>query len=71
MIEILQNIWGVIQTGFDFLSNMAQSMIITLTVLSSAITFPQWIAQYMPLFLTSSVTIVVALSVAKFVVGRI
>lgn len=71
MIEILQNIWGVIQTGFDFLSNMAQSMIITLTVLSSAITFPQWIAQYMPLFLTSSVTIVVSLSVAKFVVGRI
>lgn len=71
MIEILQNIWGVVQTGFDFLSNMAQSMVITLTVLSSAITFPQWIAQYMPLFLTSSVTIVVALTVAKFVVGRI
>ena len=71
MIEILQNIWGVVQTGFDFLSNMAQSMVITFTVLSSAITFPQWIAQYMPLFLTSSVTIVVALTVAKFVVGRI
>lgn len=70
MIEILQNIWGVVQTGFDFLVNMAQSMIITLSVLSSALTFPQWIAPYMPLFLTSSVTIVVALSVAKFVVGR-
>lgn len=70
MIEILQNIWGVVQTGFDFLANMAQSMIITLTVLSSALTFPQWIAPYMPLFLTSSITIVVALTVAKFVVGR-
>lgn len=70
MIEILQNIWGVVQTGFDFLANMAQSMVITLTVLSSALTFPQWIAPYMPLFLTSSVTIVVALTVAKFVVGR-
>ena len=70
MIEILQNIWGLVQTGFDFLANMAQSMIITLTVLSSALTFPQWIAQYMPLFLSSSVTIVVALTVAKFVVGR-
>lgn len=70
MIEILQNIWGVVQTGFDFLANMAQSMVITLSVLSSALTFPQWIAPYMPLFLTSSVTIVVALTVAKFVVGR-
>lgn len=70
MIEILQNIWGVVQTGFDFLANMSQSMVITLTVLSSALTFPQWIAPYMPLFLTSSITIVVALTVAKFVVGR-
>ncbi len=70
MIEILQNIWGIIQTGFDFLANMAQSMIITLSVLSSALTFPQWIAPYMPLFLTSSITIVVGLTVAKFVVGR-
>ena len=70
MVEILQNIWGIVQTGFDFLANMAQSMTITLTVLSSALTFPQWIAPYMPLFLTSSITIVVALTVAKFVVGR-
>lgn len=70
MIEILQNLWGILQSGFDFLANMAQSMVITLTVLSSALTFPQWIAQFMPLFLTSSVTIVVALTVAKFVVGR-
>ena len=70
MIEILQNLWGVVQTGFDFLANMAQSMMITLTVLSSALTFPQWIAPFMPLFLSSSITIVVALTVAKFVVGR-
>lgn len=70
MIEILQNIWGIVQTAFDFLANMAQSMMITLTVLSSALTFPQWIAPYMPLFLSSSITIVVALTVAKFVVGR-
>ncbi len=70
MVEILQNLWGIVQTGFDFLANMAQSMVITLSVLSSALTFPQWIAPYMPLFLTSSITIVVALSIAKFVVGR-
>ena len=70
MIEILQNLWGIAQTAFDFIANMAQSMAITLTVLSSALTFPQWIAPYMPLFLTSSITIVVALTVAKFVVGR-
>lgn len=70
MIEILQNLWGIAQTAFDFMANMSQSMVITLTVLSSALTFPQWIAPYMPLFLTSSVTITVALTVAKFVVGR-
>lgn len=70
MIEILQNLWGIVQSAFDFLSNMAQSMFITFSVLSSALTFPQWIAQFMPLFLTSSVTIVVALTVAKFVIGR-
>lgn len=70
MIEILQNIWGFVQTAFDFLSNMAQSMFITFSVLSSSLTFPQWIASFMPLFLTSSVTIVVALTVAKFVIGR-
>lgn len=70
MIEILQNLWGIVQTAFDFLANMAQSMIITLNVLSTALTFPQWIAPFMPLFLTSSVTIVLALAVAKFVVGR-
>ena len=70
MIEILQNIWGVVQTGFDFLANMAQSMVITLSVVSTALTFPQWIAPFMPVFLTSSVTIVVSLTVAKFVIGR-
>ena len=70
MIEILQNIWGVLQSGFDFLANMAESMSITLSVLASALTFPQWIAPFMPLFLTSSITIVVVLTVAKFVVGR-
>lgn len=70
MIEILQNLWGVIQSGFDFLANMAQSMFITLSVLSTSLTFPQWVAPFMPLFLTSSITIVLALSVAKFVVGR-
>ena len=70
MVEILQNLWGIAQTAFDFLANMSQSMIITLSVLSSALTFPQWIAPYMPVFLTSSITIVTALTVAKFVVGR-
>ena len=70
MIEILQNIWGFLQTAFDFLSNMCQSMFITFTVLSSAVTFPQFVASYMPLFLSSSITIVVAVTVAKFVIGR-
>lgn len=70
MIEILQNLWGIVQSGFDFLSNMAHSLFITLSVLSSALAFPQWIAPFMPLFLTSSVTIVVSLTVAKFVIGR-
>lgn len=70
MIEILQNLWGIAQSGFDFLANMIQSLIITLNVLSTALAFPQWIAPFMPLFLTSSVTIVTALTVAKFVIGR-
>lgn len=70
MIEILQNLWGIVQTGFDFMVNMVESMFLTLTVLSTALSFPQWIAPFMPLFLTSSITIVVSLCVAKFVVGR-
>ena len=70
MIEILQNIWGIVQTAFDFLSNMGQSIFITLNILATSITFPQFIASYMPIFLSSSITIVVAVSVAKFVIGR-
>ena len=70
MIEILQNLWGIVQTAFDFLVNSVQSMMIALTVLSSSLTFPQYIAPLMPLFLSSSVTIVLALTVVKFVVGR-
>ena len=70
MIEILQNIWGIVQTAFDFLSNMGQSIFITLNILATSLTFPQFVASYMPIFLSSSITIVVAVSGAKFVIGR-
>ena len=70
MIEILQNIWGIVQTGSQFLSNMIQTTITVTSILTTSVTLPSSIVPFLPSILGSSVIITVTIFVAKFLIGR-
>lgn len=70
MIEILQNIWGIVQTGWQFLSNMIQTTITVTSILTTSVILPQSIVPFLPSILGSSVILTVTIFVAKFLIGR-
>ena len=70
MIDILQNIWGIVQTGWQFLSNMIQTTITVTSILTTSVTLPSSIVPFLPSILGSSVIITVTIFVAKFLIGR-
>lgn len=70
MIEILQNIWGIVQTGWQFLSNMIQTTITVTSILTTSVLLPQSIVPFLPSILGSSVILTVTIFVAKFLIGR-
>ena len=70
MIEILQNIWGIVQTGWQFLSNMIQTTITVTSILTTSVMLPQSIVTFLPSILGYSVILTVTIFVAKFLIGR-
>lgn len=70
MIEILQNIWGIVQTGWQFLSNMIQTTITAISILTTSVVLPNSIVPFLPSILGSSVVITVTIFVTKFLIGR-
>ena len=55
MVEILQNIWGIVQTLWQFLSNMIQTTITVTSILTTSVVLPQSIIPFLPSILGSSV----------------
>lgn len=70
MIDILQNIWGIVQTLWQFLSNMIQTTITVTSILTTSVVLPQSIVPFLPSILGSSVILTVTIFVAKFLIGR-
>lgn len=70
MIEILQNIWGIVQTGWQFLSNMIETTITAVSILTTSVVLPNSIVPFLPAILGSSVIITVTIFVTKFLIGR-
>ena len=70
MIEILQSIWGIVQTLWQFLSNMIQTSITVTSILTTSVLLPQSIVPFLPSILGSSVILTVTIFVAKFLIGR-
>lgn len=70
MIEILQNLWGYAQAGFQFLQNTIEGLITALGILATSALFPQSIMGFLPGVIASSVLLTITIYVAKFIVGR-
>lgn len=70
MFDFFSKILGFIETVFEFFINLVESLFMALEVLTKSIVFPLELSGLMPSIIGSAMAIVVALAVAKFIVGR-
>lgn len=70
MFSFFSNIWGAVQMFLNVIANIFLSLRTAVMILVSSSTFLGTAAMYMPIVVSSSVLIVFAIAVVKFVVGR-
>lgn len=70
MLDFLADIVGFLETVWQFLESFFHSLITALNVLATSITFPLSLVTYLPVIIGTSVTIIVSISVVKFILGR-
>ena len=70
MLSFFQDILGYIRIVFDLLMNTVESLFLAFGFLSRSIQFTTMVSAYMPPIISGCVTIVVAIGVIKFIIGR-
>lgn len=70
MFDFFDKVIGFIESLFQFVINIINSLIIAVETLTRAVTLPLELVAYLPGILGSAVTIVISLSIVKFLVGR-
>lgn len=70
MLEFFDQIIGFIESVFQFLINIVESLILLIAVIPGAIALPLTLAGYLPGIIATAVMSIVAIGVAKLIVGR-
>lgn len=70
MFEFFSNVWGAITTAMDFLWSIIESLLTAIGVVTAAGVLAVDVLAIVPVIIGSSVTIVFAVAVVKFMVGR-
>lgn len=70
MFDFFEKTLGIIESFFEYFINLCESFFLAFDVLSEAIRVPIFLAGFLPSIIASSLFIVVALGVVKFIVGR-
>jgi len=70
MLNFFQEIIGFVETIFDFFVSFIESLLMALGFIISSAPFNVVVASMMPTIIGTSVTIVVGIAIAKFLLGR-
>ncbi len=70
MLQLISDIVGFLTMGFQFLVNTIDSFIRAIVLLTTSLSFPQLLVQYMPSIIGSSILITLFVYVIKFLIGR-
>lgn len=70
MFDFFDKILGFIESAWQFVINIINSLVIALETLTQSVTLPLKLVAYVPGILGSAITIVVSLAIVKFIVGR-
>lgn len=70
MLKFFQEVWGLLETVFQFLVSFIESLLSALYFLMNSATFNVLIVGVVPTIIGTCVTIVIAVSIVKFLLGR-
>lgn len=70
MFEFFDQILGYIEMFFTFFTNMVRSLGMAFTLLTTSISFPMTLTEFMPPLIGSAVVVFVSIYVVKFIIGR-
>ena len=70
MFDFFNQIIGYIQTAFDFLLNLIESLIMAVVFVSNSSAVVLSMSAFMPAIIGTCVVITVAIAVVKFLIGR-
>lgn len=70
MIDVLQNIWGLIQQGWLYLVQTMESLVLALSFLTNSATFISSITLHFNPFISACVLATIAFAIIKFMLGR-
>lgn len=70
MFDFFSKILGYVESFFEYFVDFLESLMTALGILISSIAVPLSLSSMLPTILSSAVIIVVALAVAKFIIGR-
>lgn len=70
MFDFFNQIIGYVETAFDFLLNLIESLIMAVVYVTTSSGVVLSMAQFMPAIIGTCVVITVAIAVIKFLIGR-
>lgn len=70
MFDFFNQIIGYVETAFDFLLNLIESLIMAVVFVSTSSGVVLSMSAFMPAIIGTCVVIVVAIAVVKFLIGR-
>lgn len=70
MFDFFNQIIGYVQTAFEFLLNLIESLIMAVVYVTTSSGVVLSMAQFMPAIIGTCVVITVAIAVVKFLIGR-
>ncbi len=71
MIEFFNSVIGFFETAFQFFVNLIESLLLAINMLIKAVPLILSVGMlYMPAIIATSVMVVCAVSVVKFIIGR-
>lgn len=70
MFDFFNHVIGYIESIWQFFINIINSLIMAVETLAKAVSLPLELIAYVPGILGGAITLVVSLSIVKFIVGR-
>lgn len=70
MFDFMSTLLGWLQTIANFIISLVESLILAILAITHSVSLPVALIGHMPMILGASISIVVAICVAKFIIGR-